>query len=1011
LGYVGWIMKSKDKTFNLLEYMKAYRDPPYFSNINSWHKHIPFGFLLIQILEPRILVELGTHKGDSYCAFCQAVKALKLKTECYAIDTWNGDPQTGSYGPEVLKDLRAYHDRLYGKFSTLMPTTFDKGLKQFKNKSVDLLHIDGLHSYDVVLHDFELWLPKMSERGIVLFHDTRVKKKGFGVWKLWREISKNYLSFEFEHGYGLGVLMVGEKPPARVFEFLNFCKESKDEVSSYFQSIGQLVFAKGVAGQNGTSSMGKIQMKDFCDLLLEDSVRNSEGTLKVYRELSQTRKLLEAALKANNKFKETKKHLKKFKVLSSDLQKECTGLEASEKKVSSKLDKTLIDLATQKESYDRFQSDFKSGKTRESELTLRIFQARRLLEEKIRTLENLKNEFEARGVLADQLKGELNQVQTELKCLLESRSVKITAPLRNVVRLLNRLFNGLKGRVTGFLQAIFIRLPLSTTVKWRLKSFVFGRFGLFFKGTEAYHVWSYMFKNQHSAGLESGQNPPQVQVDFNEKLSFKKFSSPEVSIIIPVYGQIEYTFNCLKSLGRLSSQYSYEIIVVDDCSRDDTGEILSRVEGIRRVKNKRNLGFIRSCNKGASLAKGKYVLFLNNDTEVSPSWMDELVKTFEAQPDAGIVGSKLVYPGGKIQEAGGIIWNDGTGWNYGRNQDSKLPEFNYLREVDYCSGASLMIPKTLFDELQGFDERYIPAYYEDTDLAFAVRSKGKKIFYQPLSQLIHFEGISSGTDMTKGVKSYQEANRHKFTAKWQEVLPSYGENGKVPFLAKERNIVKRILVIDACTPTPDKDAGSVETFNFLKIFKSLGFAVTFIPADNFLHVGKYTTDLQCMGVQCLYAPYVTDVLSHLKNYGYLYDLVLLYRVNYAYLFIDDVREHCPNAKIIFDTVDLHYLREERQAKIEGSESLVKQALETKKKEIDLMKKADTTIVLSEAERETLLADHPGLSIYTISLTLEISNHVPSFSKRKEIMFVGGFQHMPNVDAVLNFVHSTWPGRW
>ena len=163
-----------------------------------------------------------------------------------------------------------------------------------------------------------------------------------------------------------------------------------------------------------------------------------------------------------------------------------------------------------------------------------------------------------------------------------------------------------------------------------------------------------------------------------------------------------------------------------------------------------NVGFLRSCNRGASEARGRLLLFLNNDTEVQPGWCDELVRTFADMPSAGIVGSKLVYPDGKLQEAGGIIWRDGSGWNYGKFDDASRPEYCYRREVDYVSGAALAIPRELFRQLHGFDERYTPAYFEDTDLAFKVREAGRAVVYQPLSVVVHYEGVSSGTDRRRG---------------------------------------------------------------------------------------------------------------------------------------------------------------------------------------------------------------------------------------------------------------------
>src|SRR5262249_31438262 len=161
---------------------------------------IPFGMFIVDLLRPNLLVELGTHHGDSYCAFCQAVQTLNLPTRCYAVDNWHGDQHIPEYGPEVLVDLRAHHDELYGGLSLLLPSSFDDAVAQFDDGSIDLLHIDGTHTYGTVKHDFETWLPKMSQAGVVLFHDTNIRQPNFGVWRLWTEIKQHYPHMEFLHG-------------------------------------------------------------------------------------------------------------------------------------------------------------------------------------------------------------------------------------------------------------------------------------------------------------------------------------------------------------------------------------------------------------------------------------------------------------------------------------------------------------------------------------------------------------------------------------------------------------------------------------------------------------------------------------------------------------------------------------------------------------------------------------------------------------------------------------------
>ena len=188
-----------------------------------------------------------------------------------------------------------------------------------------------------------------------------------------------------------------------------------------------------------------------------------------------------------------------------------------------------------------------------------------------------------------------------------------------------------------------------------------------------------------------------------EPIEFRTRDEVEVSIVIPVFNQLHFTQACLVSLQQHTGEIACEVVVVDDCSTDATPDIISRLPGVIYLRNNSNAGFTASCNRGADAARGKYLVFLNNDTIVTPGWLASLVETFELEPRAGLVGSKLVFPDGRLQEAGGIIWRDGTGWNRGKFDDPGKPEYNYLREVDYCSAASVMIPRVLFAEVGGFD--------------------------------------------------------------------------------------------------------------------------------------------------------------------------------------------------------------------------------------------------------------------------------------------------------------------
>lgn len=485
-------------------------------------------------------------------------------------------------------------------------------------------------------------------------------------------------------------------------------------------------------------------------------------------------------------------------------------------------------------------------------------------------------------------------------------------------------------------------------------------------------------------------------------------AAAEVSIIIPVFNHADYTALCLQSIAESGSRRHFEIIIVDDASTDGTPDLLAGHADLQVLRNASNMGFIRSCNRGASAARGRLLLFLNNDTWVVPGWLDALADTLDRIPRAGLVGSKLVYPDGRLQEAGGIIWSDASGWNFGRMQDPNKPEFNYLRDVDYCSGASIMLEKPLFDRLGGFDERYAPAYFEDTDLAFAVRAAGLRVLYQPASEVIHFEGISSGRDLKEGVKAHQLTNQVKFRDKWSRQLASHRAPGESPQFEKERSVARRALVIDIRTPMPDRDSGSLDAFNTLRLLIEFGFKVTYIPSECLFNAGRYTQALQKIGVECLYEPYLTNVTTHLRQRGAEYDLVMLYRAHNAARHIDKVRKYCPNARVVFNTVDLHFLRERRQAELDGSAAMLRQAERTRQSELGTMRKADATIVLSHAEREMLENELPDVTLFTIPLLREIPGRAEGFAVRNGMLFIGGYEHPPNVDAITYFATEVWP---
>lgn len=611
-------------------------------------------------------------------------------------------------------------------------------------------------------------------------------------------------------------------------------------------------------------------------------------------------------------------------------------------------------------------------------------------------------DVEASRILIRRLSDELEQSREHINAFQRSLSWRISAPIRLAARISPR--SARLGRMAA--KAVWWTVTGQIAHRLRLR--------------RAYHAALVQdiepAVHESTSALTSPENPVSfVEIDAADPVFTPFFiptsHKPVVSVIIPAYGQDAVTYRCLKSFVDHLPDVPFEIILADDAY--PYGALDPRlseiVSGVRHMRHQSNLGFLESCNAAARLAVGEYLFFLNNDTEVLENSLDALAGLLDRDPSVGMTGSKLVYPDGSLQEAGGIIWGDASGWNWGRNGDPLQPEFNYIREVDYISGAAIMIRRSLFEDLEGFDPHFAPAYYEDTDLAFRVREAGFKVVYAPRSVVIHHEGVSHGTDVTSGIKARQTINQKLMCERWRDVLADnhYPNSGDL-YRAVDRARNKRvILVIDHYVPEPDRDAGSRTITNVIECLIQSGFVVKFWP-QNRAYSPIYTAALQDMGVEVVDHRWHGGFVEWLDERGDSIDLALVSRPSIAFEFLPALCSR-PNLKLCFYGHDLHFDRMRRQAQLKGDKALYRASNEMEQLERRLWRLFDRSLYLSTVERDHALSLEPSADIRAVvPYCYRYSRRRETVVEGRTILFVAGFAHPPNEDAAHFLVEGILP---
>ncbi len=577
-----------------------------------------------------------------------------------------------------------------------------------------------------------------------------------------------------------------------------------------------------------------------------------------------------------------------------------------------------------------------------------------------------------------ELQSNLHSVQDELRLIKQSRSWRLTRPLRTAGTLLRRMRTQAVDRLRRYRRyaaaaADVLRREGSAALARRVHRQIAGR-------------------------LAIGPTPPQrfQLASAWRPLEFPVFDHVAVSFIVFARGGYRHTFATLESILSQTEGIGCEVIVVEVAGRE-TRRMLEQMRGVR-VLSCREEHLARTAHEAASLARGDFLVFLRDGVVFTPGWAQCMLDTFRRDPAIGLVGPQVVSEKGLLLSAGGWIGADGLLRERGRGQSPHHHSgYNYLKETDYCAPVCLMLPRDLHGGIVGLDASAVFSHLEAADLAMRIRAAGRKVMYQGAARMACFAS-SPWYARDWGRKDGTKAP----PARW-----AFGKQRHASQAGGEVEHGRRVLVLDACLPTPDQDSGSLRMSRLLELFQSLGYGVSFMPV-NLENRIPYVQRLQERGIEVLCAPYINSVGRYLDRHARDYAVIVLSRVEVADRYIGRVRRTAPGARVIFDTVDLHFLREERMARLQGDRHLLDLAMKRREQELAVAAKADVTLVVSPIEQDVIKELSPGLAVAILSNIHETHGCNTPFAGREGILFIGGFNHPPNVDAMLYFVGDVLP---
>jgi GT2 family glycosyltransferase/glycosyltransferase involved in cell wall biosynthesis len=494
------------------------------------------------------------------------------------------------------------------------------------------------------------------------------------------------------------------------------------------------------------------------------------------------------------------------------------------------------------------------------------------------------------------------------------------------------------------------------------------------------------------------------------RLTLPPAVSPVVSIILVLFNKAEYTYQCLETI-KSHADVPYEVIIVDNGSTDSTVNLLQKTENCVIISNPVNHGFINGSNQGANAARGKWLLFLNNDTQITPTLLSSLIQTAEQTPQCGAVGGKLIFPNGSLQEAGCTIWQDGTCMGYGRGDDPYRPEFSFVRDVYFCSGACLCVRRDLFMQVGMFDAIYGQAYYEDVDLCMKIRQLGYRVLYQPSAMVIHYE---FGTSRMEDAMAQQSRNHAVFTAKWRDQLAGFLSADKkrlIPARELHRDQKIKVLFIEDRIPATELGSGYPRSLKIVECLADLGYRVTLFPLLTSTKIQPYTHALQQKGVEVMF----TNDGSKLDFRGFYenrkddYHLVWVSRPHNLQEVIHVIQSLNPYQKIIYDAEALFSMREILQSELSGHPLTPERKAEMIHAEVQWMRQANAVVAVSDLEKQ-IMESHGVRNVNVIGYPVRPNPTPKTFEERRDILFTGGFlvSPCPNEDAIVYFVRHIYP---